>query len=170
MSFRFSLLVALALPLIPASPLAAQPDCLVVPITNNGGNSFRPSVDGAFVAFASDSDLTGGNPDLNQEIFLWDGATITQITDTTSGSSVDPSLDGGEIAFSSTADLTGGNPDANSEIFLWDGAAFTQVTDTSVGACALPSLEGRLHHLPVDVDITGGNADGASRSASGTAP
>lgn len=82
--------------------------------------SFRglPSLDGGFVAFASDGDHTGENPDRNTEIFLSNTSTIWQLTNTTGSFSGDPSLDGSSLAFRSTADFTGGNPDRNREIFL----------------------------------------------------
>src|SRR3990172_6071072 len=40
------------------------------------------SQDGARIAFASTEDLVGRNADRNSEIFLLDGATMRQITDT----------------------------------------------------------------------------------------
>jgi uncharacterized protein (TIGR03437 family) len=70
------------------------------------GGNFQPSIsaDGALVAFASNRDLTGANPDQNLEIFLFDAdaRTTTQLTATTniSGSSeAKISGDGSRIAF-----------------------------------------------------------------------
>ncbi len=49
--------------------------------------NFAPSLadDGRLIAFSSNRDLTGANPDANLEIFLYDGAShiFTQITNTT---------------------------------------------------------------------------------------
>jgi uncharacterized protein (TIGR03437 family) len=51
-----------------------------------GDGNFQPSIskDGKLLAFASNRDLTGANPDANLEIFLYDSDTrsTTQITDT----------------------------------------------------------------------------------------
>jgi uncharacterized repeat protein (TIGR01451 family) len=94
-------------------------------ITNaTTGFSQFPSIsgDGTRVAFSSTADLTGGNADGSEEIFLYDTATpnLTQITDSAAGNSSAPSVsaDGGHIAFQSTANLTGGNADGSEEIFL----------------------------------------------------
>jgi uncharacterized protein (TIGR03437 family) len=52
-----------------------------------GDGNFQPSIsnDGKLLAFASNRDLTGANPDANFEIFIYDSDTrrTTQITDTT---------------------------------------------------------------------------------------
>lgn len=93
-----------------------------------GGSSVCPSInsDGTRIAFCYDGNLTGGNADLNREVFLWiEGSGFTQITNTTGGSNASPSInaDGTRIAFSSNRDLTPapggpGNTDGNEEIFL----------------------------------------------------
>lgn len=101
------------------------------------------SQDGARVVFASAEELTGANPDRNYEIFLHDGATLSQLTATTPRDATartldgnfQPSLsdDGRLVAFSSNRDLVGANPDGNREIFLYDTAAraFTQITNAA---------------------------------------
>ncbi|MFL6286546.1 MAG: lamin tail domain-containing protein, partial [Pyrinomonadaceae bacterium] len=106
-----------------------------------------PSVsrDGRRVVFASKDDPTGENRDGDSEIFLHDGARLSQLTKTLPD---DPSLrasqgcfqpsisdDGQLVAFTSDRDLDGSNPDRNSEIFLFDARTrtFAQLTD-SVGA------------------------------------
>jgi uncharacterized protein (TIGR03437 family) len=68
--------------------------------------NFQPSIsdDGALVAFASNRDLTGANPDANLEIFLYDLTTRTtaQLTDTAhpaNSSDAKISGDGTRIAF-----------------------------------------------------------------------
>ncbi len=104
-----------------------------------------PSInkDGTKIAFVSDADLTGMNPDLNSEIYVWDELTekFTQITDTTESGSSRPSIngDGSRVAFISDADFTGKNPEGNTEIYLWDKTAgFTRITDTSGSSSLRP--------------------------------
>src|SRR3954447_12719884 len=71
------------------------------------GSSGRPSVsaDGTRIAFRSDADIGGGNPDGNTEIFLYDtvARSTTQITSTTGGFNFGPSIsaDGQTVAFQS---------------------------------------------------------------------
>lgn len=85
-----------------------------------GGILEDPSLHGHSVAFVSDSDLTGQNPERNVEVFLAVGSTIVQVTKSSEAPawSFAPSLDGTSIAFESNADFTGENPDHNFEIFL----------------------------------------------------
>jgi hypothetical protein len=106
------------------------------------------SQDGSRIAFAAKDDPLGTNPDGNSEIFLYDGATLRQITSTTPSDisrrildgNFQPSLtdDGRFIAFSSNRNLVNQNADGNLEIFIFDATAntFTQLTNTSgtVGA------------------------------------
>ena len=119
------------------------------------------SLDGGSIAFQSNADLTGANPDGGVEIFLWDGSITTQVTDSSSPvpASVVPSLDGGEIAWYSNADLTGGNPDNNYEIFLYDGT-ITQVTTSAGATSTRPSLSGGAIAFSSNANFTGGNPDG----------
>src|SRR5436305_3829136 len=106
------------------------------------------SQDGSRVSFAAKDDPLGTNPDGNSEIFLYDGATLRQITNTTPADAstrtrdgnFQPSLtdDGRFIAFSSNRNLANQNGDGNLEIFIFDTLAntFTQLTNTvgTVGA------------------------------------
>jgi hypothetical protein len=106
------------------------------------------SQDGSVIAFAARENPLGTNPDGNSEIFLFNGATLRQITNTTPNDissrvrdgNFSPSLsdDGRFIAFSSNRNLAGQNSDGNLEIFIFDVAssAFTQLTNTTgaVGA------------------------------------
>ena len=101
------------------------------------------SQDGSRIAFASKDDPLGSNPDGNSEIFLFDGAKLSQITNTSPGDvanrvvngNFQPSMsdDGRYIAFSSNRDLAAQNADGNLEIFIYDAVAggFTQLTDSS---------------------------------------
>ena len=101
------------------------------------------SQDGSRIAFASKDDPLGINPDGNSEIFLFDGARLSQVTNTSPGDianrvtngNFQPSIsdDGRFIAFSSNRDLTGQNADGNLEIFVYDTVAttFAQLTNSS---------------------------------------
>ena len=101
------------------------------------------SQDGSRIAFASKDNPLGSNDDGNSEIFLYDGARLIQITNTSSGDTSNriangnfqPSIsdDGRYLAFSSNRDLTSQNADGNFEIFVYDAIAanFTQATNSS---------------------------------------
>jgi Tol biopolymer transport system component len=101
------------------------------------GTSFNATIsgDGTRVAFSSNADLTGGNPDNNFEIFVYDvpSAALTQITDSTGGFNDTPSLsaDGLTLAFISNRDLTGGNSDLNPELFYTTLASRAQAAAPS---------------------------------------
>ncbi len=130
---------------------------------------FDISGDEAILALSSQADLTGGNPDGNREIFLFDRDTelFTQITDTSGVDNIVPALnfDGSLIAIDSQADLTGENADANREIFLFDSgtATFTQLTDTTAGDSLAPDIssDGEIIGFHSSADLTGDNADGS---------
>ncbi|HEX8889469.1 MAG TPA: hypothetical protein VF779_09845, partial [Pyrinomonadaceae bacterium] len=106
------------------------------------------SQDGSRIAFAAKDDPLGTNADGNSEIFLYDGATLKQITNTTPvdastrvrDGNFEPSLtdDGRFIAFSSNRNLANQNSDGNLEIFIFDTSTntFTQLTNTvgTIGA------------------------------------
>lgn len=104
-----------------------------------GADNASPTMNGAgsLIAFSSNADFTGENPDRNSEIFSFQIPTsrMTQVTRTIGTSNRVPSLngDGTRIAFISGANITGENADRNSEWFLFDtiSAAFTQVTRTT---------------------------------------
>ncbi len=84
----------------------------------------RWTADGQTIYFASDVDLTGGNPDGNYEAFRMngDGSAILQISSSVGGfGSVvwGVAEDGQTVAIESDADLVpGGNTDRNGEIYL----------------------------------------------------
>src|SRR5437588_159206 len=110
-----------------------------------GSRAAAPAVsqDGSRIAFASKDDPLGTNADGNSEIFLFDGARLIQVTNTSPGSlanritngNFQPSIsdDGRSIAFSSNRDLASQNSDGNLEIFVYAtiGASFTQLTNSS---------------------------------------
>jgi TolB protein len=89
-----------------------------------GGDNVAPRLtpNGKVVAFRSDADLVGNNPDHSFEVFRmnFDGSHLVQVTSTSSGftSPWDISSDGKTIAIESDQDLVpGSNTDHNDEIF-----------------------------------------------------
>ena len=142
----------------------------ITQITENTGLDSFPfdiSENGNIVALSSQSDPTGGNPDGNREIFLYDrtSMTFTQITDTTGEDNIVPKLSGDAslIVFDSLADPTGGNPDGNREIFLYDADSMltTQITDTISGDSLVPDItpDGETIGFHGTADLTGSNVD-----------
>ncbi|HEY9402263.1 MAG TPA: Ig-like domain-containing protein [Pyrinomonadaceae bacterium] len=91
--------------------------------------NFQPSIsdDGSFVAFASNRDLTGTNPDANLEIFLYDTTTraTTQLTataDATGSTDARISGDGSRVAFIRDAQATGGAASTARDLMLFERA------------------------------------------------
>ncbi|MEM8932364.1 MAG: hypothetical protein AAGE94_14375 [Acidobacteriota bacterium] len=128
-----------------------------------GAFSRNPSLDatGARLAFTSDLDLVGSNPDFSTELFLLDGMTIRQLTDFVGLSgvaSVAISGDGSSIAFSSPADITGGGTSGNTELFLWRDDFISQLTNSVAPAFFTePTLD-----ADGDTLATVGSTDGGS--------
>ena len=97
------------------------------------------SANGLWIAFESQADIGGGNPDGQNDIFLADTITgiIEQITAVSPGAASEPAVnrDGTLVAFDATADLIGGGPPGNAEIFLFNATTgiFTQITFTTSG-------------------------------------
>ncbi len=101
------------------------------------------SQDGSRIAFASKDDPLGTNHDGNSEIFLFNGSSLLQVTNTSPGDPANrvingnfqPSIsdDGRFVAFSSNRDLAAQNSDRNLEIFVFDSVAstFAQLTNSS---------------------------------------
>jgi hypothetical protein len=130
--------------------------------------------DGSVVAFSSDCNLTGGNPDFNREIFRYDPTAATalvQLTNTARPCDNDyPSVsaDGQRIAFASDCNLTGGNADGSTEIFLFDAqgsGTFTQITAAtgcySYGGPAI-SGDGRRIAFASNCNLTLANSDAST--------
>ncbi len=97
---------------------------------------------GRYVAFISDGDLTGNNPDLNQEVFQWrwdqGNGGMNQATDSPGAQGqgndvVCTTRNGNLLAFLSNADYTGQNGDNSLEVFTWSrtSGSFTQITNTN---------------------------------------
>jgi uncharacterized repeat protein (TIGR01451 family) len=142
--------------------------------TTGGSGNSGPSLssDGTRIAFSSDRNLTGGNAELNTEIYFYDTGTnsFTQVTNTPVFPSDGPSISGNgtRVAFESSTDLTGGNADHNNEIFLYNLTtnSFTQVTNTMGTSAPFPasfepslSADGTRIAFFSSGDLTGGNAD-----------
>src|SRR5712692_7527139 len=113
------------------------------------------SQDGSRIAFVSKDDPLGTNADGNSEIFLFDGARLIQVTNTSPGDlanrvtngNFQPSIsdDGRFIAFSSNRDLVNQNADGNLEIFVYDTVAttFAQPTNSAgIVGCSDAKISG----------------------------
>ena len=117
-----------------------------------GGLTFTPtetrdvaaSNTGAVAALVSNGNLTGDNPNVQTQLFLWSGGVVERVTSMVGGDAGRPSLtsNGRWIAFASTGDLTGGNADRNWEIFRFDRTNFAlqQITNTTNCANTSPSI------------------------------
>ena len=111
------------------------------------------SDDGRRIAFASNADITGQNPQRELQIHLWaEGAGIRQITPAApcgaNGANFldDLSGDGRRVAFGSRCDFTGANPDLLTDLFLWDETdGIRQLTagDQEVNVIATLDYEGK---------------------------
>jgi Tol biopolymer transport system component len=111
----------------------------ITQITNTlGGSNASPSIsgNGEKIAFTSDRNLTGGNPNSFQQVFIYNTQTgvFTQAT-ASGGILLSPSIsaNGTWISFTHNDNLTGDNPDHNREIFLYNTltGSVTQVTQTT---------------------------------------
>jgi Tol biopolymer transport system component len=98
-------------------------------ITSNEDSSLND--DGSFIAFTSNGNLTGKNPDGSREVFLYDSTrhTFTQLSNSFfSDTAKNPggsgcsaiSGSGNRVAYFSTENTTGENTDGGSEIFVFD--------------------------------------------------
>ncbi len=107
---------------------------VLTPVLNS-----RPatSQNGNVLAFVSNANLTGDNPNAIDQIFVAAGGGFERITTMVGGHAGSPSLtsNGRFVTFESAGDLTPGSPgnaDGNIEVFRWDRSTSTmvQVTDT----------------------------------------
>lgn len=133
------------------------------------------SQDGAVLAYVSNGDATGDNPNLKNQIFVSTGGGFERITAATGGHVANPSLtsNGRWVVFEASDDLVPGSPgnaDGNIEVFRWDrnNSTMTQVTDTTGCSNRHPTIsrnnQGRRVALETDCTdlIPGFNADGNS--------
>jgi Tol biopolymer transport system component len=102
------------------------------------------SDDGTRIAFNHTGDLTGGNPDRNNEVFAITvgDALPRQITSSTEGASDSANIsgDGNTIVFESTADYSGEGGGGSDQVFVadWTTGAITQLTFSSFGNARQP--------------------------------
>lgn len=129
-----------ALPLVALGLAFAAPDARSLEVgailleANTGSGAVHAiSGDGQRVVYESSSDPVGGNPDGNNELFLYDRSlgVVAQITDTTGSSSywaLDIDYSGHTIAMVATAD-EGGPGISKRELYRWvDRGGWTQLT------------------------------------------
>jgi Tol biopolymer transport system component len=141
-------------------------------LTNTTGGdpaNLDPAIsgDGSRVAFTSNRNPLGTNPDGNREVF-WSTAagTLTQVTATSSNGAFHPAFDdsGTRLTFSGSFDPVGGNADHTAEVFSHAvGGSTTQLTDSDTGIIApAPAItsDGAEVVFDLDADLTDGNADG----------
>jgi len=111
----------------------------ITQITNTlDGSNASPSIsgNGEKIAFTSDRNLTGGNPNSFQQAFIYNTQTgvFTQAT-ASAGILLYPSIsaNGTWVSFTHNDNLTGDNPDHNREVFLYNTltSSLTQVTQTT---------------------------------------
>jgi Tol biopolymer transport system component len=101
-----------------------------------------PSIndDGRWITFVTGFNVTGGNPDSNREILLYDRShkTFTQLTSSTGCFNSTPKIsgDGSRVAFLSNCNYAGTNGDRSTEVFLVDNPALNLAVD-SEGPVAL---------------------------------
>jgi uncharacterized repeat protein (TIGR01451 family) len=129
-----------------AASLPPTGAAVVTQVTNSsgsilGGFNLWPSVngDGTKIAFASDRDLIGQNPESNFETYVaklgpGNNVTFTQISSTPAGVSLVPSMsaDGNHVAFASDGNFAGVNSDRSLEIFIAHLAGMNVVSYTQV--------------------------------------
>ncbi|OWY60387.1 hypothetical protein B7486_69455, partial [cyanobacterium TDX16] len=135
--------------------------------TGLGGSATGTS--GEAVAFLSDRNQNGGNPDLNLEVWLAEpGAVPRAITSTTGPGNDVPAIsgDGDLVAWPATHDFGGQNPDGNAEVWMWQRATntITAVTISSGGSSSSAgdvdvSRDGTTIVFASNRDLVGTNAD-----------
>ncbi|MBI3783788.1 MAG: PD40 domain-containing protein [Deltaproteobacteria bacterium] len=111
--------------------------------------------DGKWIAFLAGYDITGGNPDHNGEILLYNRTrkTFTQVTDSAGCANIAPKLsgDGSRITFQSGCNYNGGNPDHSLEVWVADN----------------PALNMTVHaEGPVDLVITDPDGNSINKNSS----
>ncbi len=140
-------------------------------ITNDlVGDSDQPSIsaDGSLIAFQSEVDLTGQNPDTKFQIFLYNTVEkeFTQVTFLTTNVASEPyiSPDGSLVAFRSGGDINGVPPNGNNQIYLYDVATgiITPITNETTGDSNSPSINGLNTQIAFrsDANINGLNPGG----------
>lgn len=140
--------------------------------TDPGEDSNDPSIDkaGTRIAFETDADINGGNPDNNDDIYVFDtnSTTFIQITGDPNDDSINPSIsgDGSKVAFQSSANINGGNPNNVNQIYIADvgSGVIMQITDDPIQASTEPSanMDGQFVAFRSTANLTGENPDNNS--------
>jgi Tol biopolymer transport system component len=121
----------------------------------------RIDASGTWIAFESNADLDGGNPDGSYEVWRVrsDGAFLQRLTGDAALSARNPDIsgDGRLVVYASAANPLGTNPEGNTELFLWDaGSASTvQLTRFATGSsgAARISEDGRFVYFLSDAPV-----------------
>jgi hypothetical protein len=129
--------------------------------------------DGTVQVLLSTADLSGDNPSGELQVFAWDGATFTRLTDMTDGSASRGSASSSSrwVAYAASDNPLGTNGDLNQEIFRVDlvNGVWLQITDTTNCTNGQPSIANggtRILFTTDCTDLFGGfNADGNSEIA-----
>ncbi len=142
-------------------------------LTSHASSVPAISQNGTILAFVSNANLTGDNPNAIDQIFVAAGGGFERITAMTGGHVGRPALtaNGRFVTFESAGDLTPGSPgnaDGNIEIFRYDRSTLNlvQVTDTTGCENRRPTVsrnnQGRRVAFSTDcTDLAPGfNADG----------
>lgn len=78
------------------------------------------SYDNSTIAFTSDANVGGANPDHNLEAFRWSGSVVQITVSSRDNETQDVNGDGQVFAVNSQANWAGQNSDGNTELFLFD--------------------------------------------------
>ncbi|HKX83139.1 MAG TPA: hypothetical protein VJL58_02875, partial [Pyrinomonadaceae bacterium] len=130
------------------------------------------SANGKRLTFNSSGNFTGGDPDQNGEVYIYDEDTgYTQVTNTNTagvsgGSNGTLSSNGKRTVFMSYLNLSGQNPDGNDELFLHDSdtGITSQITNTTGFAwigIGIINANGTKVAFNSQRNLTGGNSDGS---------
>jgi hypothetical protein len=130
------------------------------------------SGDGRWIAVHTSANPTGGNPDGNLEVMLYDvqSDAFTQVTDTVGAvyqsHAVAVDDTGTRVLLRSNADLGGLNPGGLYALFLWQAgqpSPFSVVLDAANAGVDYVSASDDLGRVAAvgPLDLTGGNPDGS---------
>jgi Ca2+-binding RTX toxin-like protein len=130
------------------------------------------SANGRRIAFASDGDLAGQNPDPSPELFLRETTAqtteaLTAVPDSANFGLGSTAMDAGgsRVAFESDEDYVGTNANGGFEVYLRDfGASGQRITQVTNGAASSGEVDidrtGRHVVFSSRSNLTGTNADG----------
>ncbi|MEO8601580.1 MAG: right-handed parallel beta-helix repeat-containing protein [bacterium] len=169
-----------------ADPIVLNGECVLLTQLSDGGGgttSRQPRLSGSVkaVAYDTNADAAGDNPDGSREIVSWQRSLFEKLQppisvyssgqDPVSFENPSPSRNGKVIVLESNGNPTGGNPDGNTEIFIYRPRSheWVQLTNTLPpvenrhptapgGARVLFDSTGDLHNDPLAPGIN--NADG----------